>query len=129
MHRIHKIMSFFHFISRCFYRNASLLLLVFLSGSLLSAARPGDQVQVQVLGLEEGLSQSSVLSIHQDSMGFMWFGTRDGINRYDGHSMVTFRHVLGDPFSLAGSIINDIKDGENGTIWIAHDKGISRLDR
>ncbi len=122
-------MQLFDTITRNFYLKATTLLFAFLVVPLVCVARPSDRVQVQMLGLEEGLSQSSVLSIHQDSMGFMWFGTRDGINRYDGHSMVTFRHILGDPFSLAGSIINDIKDGGNGTIWIAHDKGISRLDR
>ncbi len=78
--------------------------------------------------VKEGLSQSSVLSIHQDQLGFMWFGTRDGLNRYDGYSFKIYRNQVGDTTSISGNIIKDIKKDTEGNIWIANDKGLSRYD-
>ncbi len=68
---------------------ASLLLLALSPASGLAAdARP---MRFDRLSLDEGLSQSAVLAVHQDSKGFMWFGTENGLNRYDGY---TFRHSM-----------------------------------
>lgn len=100
--------------------------LFLLADSNLSAHR---NIHIQLLGPEKGLSQSSVLSIHQDSLGFIWIGTRDGLNEYNGNNIKVYRHVLGDSSSIAGNHINDIENGNNGNIWIAHNKGISLFDR
>ncbi len=78
--------------------------------------------------VREGLSQSSVLSIYQDHLGFMWFGTRDGLNQYDGYNFKVFRNQVGDSTSIAGNIIKDIKEDSMGHIWIATDKGLSKYD-
>ncbi len=78
--------------------------------------------------VKEGLSQSSVLSIYQDRLGFMWFGTRDGLNRYDGYTFTIFRNQAEDSSSIAGNIIKDIKEDTLGHIWIGTDKGLSRYD-
>ncbi|WP_255417342.1 ATP-binding protein [Proteiniphilum sp. X52] len=86
-------------------------------------------MHIQLLGPEQGLSQSSVLSIHQDSLGFIWIGTRDGLNEYNGTNIKVYRHVLSDSSSIAGNHINDIENGKNGNIWIAHNKGVSLFDR
>ena len=96
------------------------------SASLLTAQR---NIPVQLLGPEKGLSQRSVLTIHQDSLGFIWVGTRDGLNEYDGNRVKIYRHVLGDTCSIAGNHINDIENGEGGNLWIAHDNGVSLFDR
>jgi signal transduction histidine kinase/ligand-binding sensor domain-containing protein/DNA-binding response OmpR family regulator len=77
------------------------------------------------LGVKEGLSQSTVYSIYQDSRGFIWLGTRDGLNRYDGYSFRIFRHEPDDAHSLGGNIINGISEDPDGTIWVATDQGIS----
>ncbi|MDO4703779.1 MAG: ATP-binding protein [Tannerella sp.] len=86
-------------------------------------------IPVQLLGPEKGLSQSSVLTIHQDSLGFIWVGTRDGLNTYDGNRVKIYRHVLGDTCSIAGNHINDIANGGGGNLWIAHNNGVSLFDR
>ncbi len=78
--------------------------------------------------VKEGLSQSSVLSIYQDHLGFMWFGTRDGLNQYDGYNFKVFRNQVGDTTSIAGNIIRDIKEDQAGNIWIATDKGLSKYN-
>ena len=53
------------------------------------------------LSMEDGLSQSAVNVIFQDSKGFMWFGTNDGLNRYDGHDFTLYKHNPDDPYSLS----------------------------
>jgi len=73
----------------------------------------------------EGLSQSSVFSITQDYSGFMWFGTRDGLNRYDGHDVRIYRPDSGS----LGPIGNDIRvllyDDQRRGMWVGTTDGLS----
>lgn len=80
------------------------------------------------LGSEQGLSQSSVLCIIQDRNGFMWFGTKDGLNRYDGLSFKVFEHDYNNPNSLGNNVINSIYEMSDGCIWIGTDAGIYIYD-
>ena len=57
------------------------------------------------LSLKDGLSQLSVLKIYQDSKGYMWFGTRNGLNKYDGSHMVVYKHLDSDSLSLVDNHI------------------------
>ncbi|WP_421946729.1 hybrid sensor histidine kinase/response regulator transcription factor [Phaeodactylibacter xiamenensis] len=77
-------------------------------------------------GVGEGLSQSTVLSAHQDNYGFLWLGTRDGLNRFDGYAFEVFRRQPADSTSLANNVINDITGDSLGNIWIATQGGVSR---
>lgn len=88
-----------------------------------------NEIYVQQLGTEQGLSQNSAMTIGQDSLGFIWVGTRDGLNEYSGNKIKTYKHISGDSTSLAGNHINDLANGETGSIWIAHNKGVSKLCR
>src|SRR5512147_1605673 len=58
------------------------------------------------IGIEQGLSQSSVQAIFQDSLGFLWFGTQDGLNRYDGYTFKTYKPDPDAPNSLSDRWIN-----------------------
>jgi ligand-binding sensor domain-containing protein/signal transduction histidine kinase len=81
------------------------------------------------INIEEGLSQSSVQAILQDSRGFLWFGTQDGLNRYDGY---TFKIYKPDPDvlnSLSDRWITSILEDKEGYIWIAtRQGGLNRYD-
>jgi|GEM_PF-2662258 len=77
-------------------------------------------------GVGEGLSQSTVLSAYQDNYGFIWLGTRDGLNRFDGYAFEVFRRQPADSTSLANNVINDITGDSLGNIWIATQGGVSR---
>ncbi len=79
-------------------------------------------------GLEEGLSQHSVTSIVQDQHGFLWVGTQDGLNRFDGYDFRIFRHQPGDSFSLSNSYINDLLLDRNGNLWVGTFNGFNRYD-
>ena len=82
------------------------------------------------LGTESGLSQSNITCIVQDSRGFMWFGTRDGLNRYDGYEFTVYKNNPNDPKSLSNNFITGITLDRNGDLWIATwGGGINRYDR
>lgn len=83
---------------------------------------------VKYLGIENGLSNNAVTSIYQDRNGFMWFGTYDGLNKYDGYSFQTFRNVIGDSTSLSDNHIYCIEGDNNNNIWIGGLKGVSIYD-
>lgn len=76
--------------------------------------------------LTEGLSQSSVLCILQDSKGYMWFGTRDGLNKYDGHNFKTYRYNYKDKKSISNSFIRSLLEDKNGNIWIGTNNGLNK---
>ncbi len=78
------------------------------------------------LSLEHGLSQASVYSIVQDHQGFLWFGTEDGLNRYDGYQFKVFRHNPDDPHSISNNFINTLMIDSVGTLWIGTDVGLNR---
>ncbi|MRX64782.1 hybrid sensor histidine kinase/response regulator transcription factor [Maribacter luteus] len=80
------------------------------------------------LNTSNGLSQSSVIAIEQDSLGRMWLGTRDGLNLYDGNEFKVFRNDLNDSTSISNSDILAITEDTNGYIWIGTYNGLNRYD-
>src|SRR5690349_9243107 len=62
---------------------------------------PGSIVQFEHLTIEDGLSQNAGLAIFQDSRGYLWVGTQDGLNRYDGYTFEVFKHDTEDPQSIS----------------------------
>ena len=75
------------------------------------------------LGIEEGLSQSAVMDIVQDSDGFIWFATESGLDRYDGYGVVNYRHERGNDASLGSNFVRDLAIGHDGGVWAATDGG------
>src|SRR2546430_15252888 len=80
---------------------------------------------ITYLGIEQGLSNNSVRCIYQDHKGFMWFGTYDGLNRYDGYGFKVFRNKFNNPASLVNNWVNAIAEDHNGNSWIGTRQGIS----
>lgn len=106
-----------------------LLLLFFSSWAWLSAVAQGPALYFDRLTTQNGLSHNKVNCIIRDKRGFMWFGTNDGLNRYDGHNFKVFRHEPGNSATISGNIINDMLEDERGVCWIATaDGGLSRYD-
>ena len=86
-------------------------------------------IRVKNLSLEDGLSQSSVLCMLQDKQGFIWFGTEDGLNRFDGYEFTVFRHNPLDSLSISDNHINCMYEDTEGNIWIGtKDGGINRFN-
>jgi ligand-binding sensor domain-containing protein/signal transduction histidine kinase/DNA-binding response OmpR family regulator len=76
------------------------------------------------LGIEQGLSNNSVRCIYQDHNGFIWFGTFDGLNRYNGYEFKIFRNKSYDSTSLPYNYINTMSEDHHKNLWIGTGKGI-----
>ncbi len=96
------------------------LLLLALTQPLQARPRP---MRFERLSIEEGLSQSVVNCILQDSSGFLWFGTQSGLNRYDGYGFTVYRHDPEDPASLASDWILALLEDPGGDLWIGTEGG------
>ncbi|MBM2846221.1 MAG: signal transduction histidine kinase [Bacteroidetes bacterium] len=103
-----------------------------LAGVLFISAHPHSfgqtQFRTQHYGVEDGLSQSSVWCTLQDRRGFLWFGTADGLNRYDGYSFRVFRHNPEDSTSLSNNLVWSLCEDTSGAIWVGTAAGIHRYD-
>lgn len=76
------------------------------------------------LSIRNGLSQNTVNAILQDRKGFIWLGTKDGLNRYDGLSFRKFKHDAANPRSIGNSFITSLYEDFNGNIWVGTDAGV-----
>ncbi len=98
----------------------------------LVASNPQAQtntIRFERISLEEGLSQGTITAIWQDSQGYMWFGTEDGLNKYDGNQFSIYKHDPEDPLTLSDSYISAIYEDQNGDLWIGTRSGLDRFDR
>ncbi|WP_183578376.1 two-component regulator propeller domain-containing protein [Mucilaginibacter sp. X5P1] len=77
------------------------------------------QLHFEHLSTINGLSERNINCILQDSKGFMWIGTRDGLNRYDGYQFKTYRSDHSNPYSISNNYISHLAEDKNGNIWIA----------
>ena len=80
------------------------------------------------LGSERGLSQVSIIHIFQDSKGYMWFSTEDGLNHFDGYDFKVYRHDPADPSSISSSITYSLLEDQKGYIWIVTMNSLERFD-
>ena len=99
-----------------------LLILPFLLNSFLNSGQNQNMLK-QFLTVEEGLSHNEVTSIVQDNDGFIWIGTRGGLNRYDGYEFKVFNQVPGDSNSLVNPSIESLFVDSKGNIWIGTKSG------
>lgn len=80
------------------------------------------------LGIEQGLSNNTVTTIFKDKFGFMWFGTLDGLNRFDGYTFKKFRNKINDPASLPENTITALEQDQLDQIWVGTRLGVGILD-
>ena len=78
--------------------------------------------------IEDGLSQSTVETIYQDSKGYIWIGTNDGLDRYNGYEFKHYKYDKYDKNSIANNYIVDIIEDKNGYIWVSTIGGLSRIN-
>ena len=81
------------------------------------------------LSTDEGLSESTTQAIVQDRRGFMWFGTANGLNRYDGYSFTAYHYDAADSTSLSNNVIRDLFVDSEGGLWIGTEGGLNRYVR
>jgi signal transduction histidine kinase/ligand-binding sensor domain-containing protein/DNA-binding response OmpR family regulator len=126
-----------HFEPRFFACNASIflikcrLLILFVFLLFLSPALFSQKLNLKFdhLDINSGLSHNNVACVLQDSRGFMWFGTRDGLNKYDGYKFILYRNDITDQNSISNNYITDIIEDTKGNIWIATSGGVNKYNR
>lgn len=105
------------------------ILFVIISVVHFSFAQVMNPVRFDHLTVDDGLSQNSVRGLLQDSKGFMWFGTEEGLNRYDGYSFHVLQNRVGDTTSLSANDVRSIIEDRYGNIWVGTTDGLNILDR
>ena len=86
---------------------------------VFNAAYGGIELRSKQMRTSDGLPNNSVRYLYQDSKGFLWLATLNGLSRYDGNSFLTFRPEIGDKVSLADNRIYDLTEDKNGFLWIS----------
>lgn len=106
----------------------AIALVLFLSTSLSNVfAQPQQQVSFRRYGVSEGLSNNAVYAVVQDHLGFMWFGTKDGLNRFDGY---TYKHYKNgtDSNSISNNTIRCLFRDSKNILWVGTDDGLNSYD-
>lgn len=101
-----------------------LILAVFLTSLQLSS----QTLYFDRLDIKDGLSQNTVNAIIQDSRGFMWFGTKDGLNRYDGTHFKVFKHSMYDDSGLGNNHVRCLVEDSDCNIWAGTNAGLYMYD-
>lgn len=105
------------------------LIILFPIGTTATLLAQHRQVKFERIGLEQGLSQSTVNCILQDRRGFMWFGTQDGLNRYDGYKFTVYKHDVMDSSSVSDSYILSLYEDNDFNIWVGTlSGGLNKFD-
>jgi len=93
------------------------------------ASASAQRLQFSKITADDGLAGPWVASIYQDSRGFMWFGTRRGLDRFDGYTIRNFRKIRDDSTSIASNYINFVAEDRDSVLWVGTRTGVSRYDR
>ena len=109
---------------KCLYS----ILFVSLSGCFSVLQADYTDVRFSRLTINDGLSLSSVYCIFQDSKGFMWFGTEDGLNKYDGKIFTIYRAIPGKSNCITHKWIELIYEDSHGILWFGSCAGLTRFD-
>ncbi|SFW50598.1 Signal transduction histidine kinase [Sinomicrobium oceani] len=94
---------------------------------LLTVGVQGQDYTFKKLRVEDGLSHNAVVSMLQDQRGFLWFGTKDGLNRYDGYNFKLFQYEAGNDKSLGSNFIRCLHEYD-GYLWVGTDTGLFRYE-
>ena len=105
-------------------------LLCFLQGQGLALAQDNpNQYNYLYLTIRNGLCDNSIRTIHKDHNSFMWFGTSNGLDRYDGYELKHYSTAPRQPYQfIESNYINDIDEDDNNYLWVASEAGIMSID-
>lgn len=104
-------------------------LIVFILAFGVNTWLQAQDYRLEHIGVEKGLSQGSPYHMLKDSRGFMWFGTQDGVNRYDGHTFKVYKTDISNPYALQGVNIAGLIEDRQGNIWLGTEEGLNCYER
>ena len=107
--------------------NIPIILITFLLASVINSQ--DKPIRFDRLSTKDGLSQNKIFEIVQDTLGFIWIGTEDGLNRYDGYNFKVFKNIPGDSTSLSRNLIETLHVTKSGDLWVGGQlNGLSKLN-
>ncbi|OZC03940.1 two-component regulator propeller domain-containing protein [Rubricoccus marinus] len=98
------------------------------SGASAGEPPEAERVAFRHLTTSDGLANESVATVLQDRFGFIWIGTADGLNRYDGYQLIEYKRGP-DSTSLSDNVVSALAEDARGSLWVGTRRGLSRLDR
>ncbi|WP_020528030.1 hybrid sensor histidine kinase/response regulator transcription factor [Flexithrix dorotheae] len=115
---------------RCTQKDVLFLLLAFLQSwnQFLLAQPKYDLYPVEYLNTTHGLLNNHINYILQDSQGFIWIGTNEGLNKFDGIRFIEYSHDPTNPSSISSNIVTKILEDHTGNLWVSTTKGLNRLN-
>ncbi len=105
------------------------LALILTTGVFCGVHTGADELRFEAVSPNAGLSHRSIFSLAQDHQGFLWVGTADGLNRFDGRRSRIWRHETYNPDSISSSVIQTILEDREHNIWVGTSRGLDRYDR
>ncbi|MEG2788544.1 MAG: two-component regulator propeller domain-containing protein [Romboutsia sp.] len=87
------------------------------------------KINFQKVSVEDGLSSTDITCIYQDNEGYIWIGTSDGLNKYDGNEIETYKHDIKNKKTLSSTYISNIEEDSKGNLWIGTDSGLNILNK
>ena len=112
-------------------KSLTLIILFHLKLVLLLAQKPNSiysQFKFRNITNEKGLSNNKVNAVCGDNKGFMWFGTNEGVNRFDGYKTIIYKNDPGNSKSISHSVIRSIFADSKNNIWIGTQNGLNLFD-
>lgn len=108
--------------------NAKHTILFILLSFIFSLVGKSQDISFRNFTTDDGLSHNSVLSVYQDERGFIWMGTRDGANLYNGEEIKVYKHQKENPNSLVYNVVSQIVGDRKGNVFFMTNKGISQYN-
>ena len=109
-------------------KSVNLQLLVAILFSLFYLKSFSVELNFKYYKAEDGLSSNTVYAVLQDSKGFMWFGTENGLNRFDGYTFVSYRNIPRNENSLINNYVYYLIEDDNQSLWIGTERGVCTFD-
>lgn len=103
-------------------------LVLYVLGKLLYPSLPAKELTFRHLSIRDGLSQSIVNCILQDRNGFMWFGTYNGLNKYDGRRFTIYQNSDRNSGSLSHNNVHSLYEDRDGVLWVGTEGGLNRFN-
>ncbi|RRN76891.1 hybrid sensor histidine kinase/response regulator, partial [Pseudoxanthomonas sp. SGD-10] len=110
-------------------RTFSVFFTIFTLSTLFLHFADAQELRVKRINNESGLSNSTIECIFQDKRGFIWIGTRDGLNKYDGYNITSYKNLPNNLQSISDSYITCIFEDSQETLWIGTKSGLNIFDQ
>ena len=109
-------------------KSLRLYLLIIISLFYLDIHAQNNQFSVEHYSINDGLSQNFANTIFQDTYGYIWVGTQDGLNRFDGYKFETYRQDSNNKHSISNNYVTDIVGSKDSILWLITNEGLEKFD-